>query len=130
MDGEALERIRSNASFAIERFSTLVDFEFGYGRESVAWLEGFIDRQRLRGGDTSKLIGVIGSFLGEAIIASAGGVWTEAEQAYGVVFSAGDICFPFAKVSKQFENGTEGGDGILSFYDIAVDYVAKGKLGR
>ena len=44
---------------------------------------------------------------------------------------AGDtMAFPFAKVRKQFDNGHEGGESILSFYDVAVDYVSKGKLNR
>lgn len=132
MDDEALRRIRWNGDFAIEQFAPLVDFQFGYTRQSVEWVEGFIDRQRASRQDHGQLVSVLGSFLGEAIIVAAGGAWDDVDGSYGIAFNAGEqrnVCFPFAKVAKQFANGPESGDGILSFYDVAVDVVAKGKLG-
>jgi hypothetical protein len=75
------------------------------------------------------LVSVLGSFLGECIIANAGGSWrwTE-ERQWGVAFPNNNWSFPFAKVSKLFENGLEGGDSILSFYDVTVDFIATGKF--
>jgi hypothetical protein len=42
------EAIRQNVLAAISRFSGLsnVGTQFGYNRESVAWVEGFIEQQR------------------------------------------------------------------------------------
>ena len=76
------------------------------------------------------LISVIGSFLGEAIIAASSGQWHEdADGNLCVTFPGGDCAYPFTKVAKQFEQGLEAGESILSFYDISVSYVATGMLG-
>lgn len=130
LDAETQAQIAHNRDFAIKEFGQLVDFPFGLSRESVAWVEGFIERQRASGNAEpgGGLHSVIGSFLGEAIIAATGGHWNEDDNGIGVLFPNGDKCFPFAKVGKQFENGLEGGDSILSFYNVAVEYVAKGKM--
>ncbi|MBK6703554.1 MAG: hypothetical protein KA153_10790 [Hyphomonadaceae bacterium] len=131
MDKETLDRIRMSAAFAVEKLGGGAGFPFGYNRESVQWLEGFIERQRVRGVDHGNLVSVLGSFLGEAIIAEAGGEWTKSDDGIGIAFQVGDsasVCFPYAKVAKQFENGVAGGDGVASFYDFSVNVVAKGKL--
>mgnify|MGYP001317816333 CR=1 FL=1 len=130
LDTETLSQIAHNVEFAIRELGALVDFPFGLNKESVAWVEGFVERQRESGNAEpgGGLHSVIGSYLGEAIIAATGGCWDESEHGIGVLFSNGSKCFPFAKVGKQFENGAEGGDSMLSFYNVAVDQVATGKL--
>lgn len=128
LDAETLAQIAHNRDFAIKEFGELVDFQFGLNKRSVAWVDGFIERQRAGGNALpgGGLHSVLGSFLGEAIIAAAGGRWDEDDHGIGVLFPNGDKCFPFAKVAKQFENGSS--DGILGFYNIAVEFVATGKL--
>jgi hypothetical protein len=131
---DAKSAIQQNVQLVIKKLGPLSGIEFGLNRDSVAWVEGFIERQRLQpefdpdavGG----LVNTLGSFLGECIAANAGGVWqwSEQQQSMGVVFTGNSFAFPFAKVEKLFKNGLEGGDSILSFYDIAVDFIAKGKL--
>lgn len=130
LDAETLAQIAHNRDFAIKEFGELVDFPFGVNRDSVAWVEGFIERQRTSGNAKpgGGLHSVLGSFLGEAIIAATGGRWDEDDNGIGVLFANGDKCYPFAKVAKQFENGLEGGDSILSFYSVSVEYVSTGKL--
>jgi hypothetical protein len=128
---DQLQLIRSNAAFAVENFGALTAFEFGHNRQSVEWVEGFIERQRERGGDHYNMIGILGSFLGEAIIAQTGGTWVAAGDTFGLQFQNGDhldLCFPFGKVAKQFETGLAAGESVLAFYDLVVDVVAKGKL--
>jgi hypothetical protein len=132
---ESLTRIRELAEFVVERFGPLSDITFGYNRESVAWLEGFIERERSRRdpreGVPQGLVNTFGSFLGECIVQATGGAWawSEAQGDWSVEFPNGSGAFPFNKVWKQFENGLEGGDSILGFYDVVVNYVAQGKLG-
>jgi hypothetical protein len=132
LDEERLRQIRENAAFAVEEFGALTDAAFGLDRGSVAWVEGFIERQRLRygaDGAPGGIVSVIGSYLGEAIIAKAGGEWIEDDAGgLGVRFATGDTAYPFVKVQKQFDQGLEGGESILSFYNVSVDYVAAGKL--
>lgn len=128
---EQLQLIRSNAKFALLQFGALTPFEFGHNRQSVEWLEGFIERQRERGGDHYKMIGIIGSFLGETVVAQAGGTWVAMDNTFGLEFRNGDHldrCSPFQKVAKQFEMGLDAGESVLAFYDLVVDVVAKGKL--
>jgi hypothetical protein len=125
---ETLRAIKANAAMVIEQMGPLSDVAFGLNEASVAWVEGFIERRRATNPD-GDLTSVLGSFLGEAIIAAAGGVWDECDNGVGVRFSEGNWAFPFAKVAKQYANGLEGGDSILSFYQITVSDLAKGKLG-
>ncbi|MGE3302606.1 MAG: hypothetical protein AB7M12_05780 [Hyphomonadaceae bacterium] len=129
IDEATLAAVQGNARLTIEELGPLSEMALGFDEASVAWLEGFIERQRERDHDVEGLVSVLGCFLGEAIIAGAGGgVWDQGEHGLGVRFANGDWCFPFAKMEKQFENGAEAGDGILSFYRVAVEQVAKGGL--
>ncbi|MEJ0023759.1 MAG: hypothetical protein WDN76_10285 [Alphaproteobacteria bacterium] len=89
-------------------------------------MEGFIERQR--GADPGALVSVLGSFLGEAIIAGTGGAWADSDQGPGVRFANDAMCFPFAKVAKQFADGVDEGESVLGFYRVAVEQIATGLL--
>jgi hypothetical protein len=127
-------RIRELAAWVVERFRPLSDVDFGLNRASVGWVEGFIERQRRcrppDEGVPEGLVNTLGAFLGECIAAAAGGAWEwdEQRQDWCIRFASGTGVFPFVKVGKQFANGLERGDSILGFYDVAVEYVAPGKL--
>jgi hypothetical protein len=127
-------RIRELAAFVVERFGPLSDVDFGLNRASVGWLQGFIERQRrcraTNEGVPEGLVNTLGAFLGECLAAATGGAWewNEQQQDWGIRFASGACAFPFVKVGKQFANGLESGDSILSFYDVVVEYVAPGKL--
>ena len=129
------EQIRANVRLVIRELGPLSGIEFGLNRESVEWVEGFIERQRGRPdfdeNSVDGLVSTLGSFLGECIAADTGGTWrwSEEQQSLGVAFPAGGMAFPFAKVRKLYLHGLEAGESISSFYDIAVNYLAKGKLG-
>jgi hypothetical protein len=86
MDAQRLEMIRANAEFAVQELGKVCDTPFGYDSTSVAWTEGFIQRQRGKLDPEGGIVNVLGSYLGEAII--------------------------------------------LSFYKIAVNYAAAGKLSQ
>jgi hypothetical protein len=117
------EAILANSSLVIEMLGPLsgLGTQFGYNRDSVMWVEGFIERQRLRSDveaeGRERMIQILGSFLGECIIHTYGGEWREADGTWGVFFDASNAVFPFSKVSKQFANGRERGDSILSMID-------------
>lgn len=129
---EELEGIRGNAALVMSKFTPVAGFELGLDERSVRWIEGMLERQRARGpGHAQELVNLVGSYLGEAIIAAAGGTWgREAHGWIGICFSEGNWAFPFAKVSKQAEAGLEGGESIASFYTICRDLVATGKLAE
>ena len=129
-DDPRLAMIRANAALVLAELGPLAGAGFGYDPGSVAFVDGYIDRQRTRITDPDKvasLVSVIGSWLGEAIIAAAGGAWDVHERdEIGIRFANGDWCFPFSKVAKQFAHGHEGGDSILGFYNFSIDLIAGG----
>jgi hypothetical protein len=132
IDAQRLEMIRANAQFAVEELGSVSEMDFGLDAASVAWTEGFIERQRVKLDPEGGIVSVLGSYLGEAIIAAVPGArWEDgADGTPGVLFPTGDMAFPFAKVAKQFAEGREAGELIVSFYNIAINYVAAGKLSQ
>ena len=130
MTEDEIAAIRANSELAITTFKDRSGIDFGFDRKSVAWMEGFIDRQRTVDPTPPPMItAVLGSHLGQSIIAAAGGAWARDEAGQiGIRFDNDDWCYPFAKVAKQIEGGAGIGEGILSFYDVSVEYLATGRL--
>lgn len=130
LEPEELEGIRGNAALVMRTFTPVAGFDLGLDERSVLWIEGMLERQRARGPEyAQELVSVVGSYLGEAIIAACGGAWgREARGWIGIRFSEGNWAFPFAKVTKQAESGLEGGESIASFYTLCRDLAASGKL--
>lgn len=133
VDAERLTKIHANADQALEVLSEARGEAVDYELDSIAWVEGFIERARKNYAPEPAppgLIATIGCYLGEAIIAETDGVWADDEAlgGPGVAFPNGDIVFPLAKVAKQFEHGVEAGESIKSFYTVAVTYIAIGGM--
>ena len=116
------EKIRANAQLVVDRLSSVsgLDTRFGYNRDSVKWVYGFIERRRtaadVHSEETAKLIQVLGSYLGECVIHTYGGIWKEQDDQWVVSFDDSNHVFPFNKVWKQFHYGH--GDSILSFFEM------------
>jgi hypothetical protein len=108
----------------MERFrsSSELGSNFCFDRESVEWVDRFIENERKRPQITPhehrKLATLLGAYLGEAVIHKYGGHWKEYSGNWGIFFDDANAVFPFVKVLKQFENGSEGGASILSFFDL------------
>jgi hypothetical protein len=122
-----LQAIRANAQLVLEQLGPISDLgeQFGYNLESLRYVEGFIERFRARTGVTEatieRWVQVFGSFLGECVIHTYGGEWREHKGTWGIFFSEANdrnAAFPFAKVQKQFANGLQGGDSIVSFFQL------------
>jgi len=123
------QRISANVQLAMEKLGPLSGIDFGLNRESVAWVEGFVERQRERPDfDAARidgLVSVIGSFLGECVVVETGGRWqVGGDGNWGVLLPSGATAYPFAKTRKQFLNGLAEGDSIASFYSVVVDHLA------
>ena len=135
-DDPRLAMIRGNAALVVDELGPISGLDpFDYGPDAVAWVDGYIERQRQRMDDpeaVSSLVSVLGSYLGEAVIKAAGGAWdVHARDEIGVRFDNGDWCFPFSKVAKQFACGTaDGGESILSFYNVSIGFIAGGAAGE
>jgi hypothetical protein len=110
---DMIDRLKANAELVIKQFP---DEALGYDERSVEWLDGFIERQRLRmePEKSAGLAQTLGCFLGECICRNFGGEWQETEYGPAVVFSDGNACYPLNKTGKQFANGAD--DSVLSFY--------------
>jgi hypothetical protein len=125
-DAETNKRFRANAEMVIQELRPISGMAFGYTKDSVEWLEGYIERLRLSGAfdneeTKDKLAGMFGSFLGECIRECYGGNWGWHDGFRCISFNEGNTIFPISKAGKQMDNGLE--DGIGSFFrGIAVLY--------
>lgn len=120
-----LEKIRASAEMVVDDVGRLsgMGADFGYNRKSIEWVERYIERLRDSGqfsdqANTENLTAVFGSFLGECLVRNYGGEWRNEEGRWGVYFGGKSAAFPFSRVMKQFQNGLEDGDSILSLYDV------------
>jgi hypothetical protein len=116
---DILEQIRANADLVVKQNASLKEGGFGYDEASVKWLDGYIGRLSASGEFSdaekrSKIVSVFGSYLGECIIKSFGGTWSQRDGNWCIAFDEENCAFPFAKVEKRFLNGEE--DSIASFY--------------
>jgi len=93
--------------------------DFGYNADSVSWVDGFVERQRLRSDmaepEIDQLIQNLACYVGECVRACYGGEWQRQDGSWVVAFDASNAVFPFNKVRKQFENGAE--DSIDSWFN-------------
>ena len=91
-----------------------------YDATSVKFIEGFIERNKssITKEESKGLINSLGSFLGQCIIENYGGQWQLDNDtgSVAIVFDDNNKAYPFAKVSKQFDNGLE--DSVYSFYNV------------
>jgi hypothetical protein len=114
------DKIKRNAELVIQQMGQVCGFNFGYDAQSVAWLDGYVERQRARPDMTPELtnglVSVFGSYLGECVINCYGGYWEEEAGEWRVSFDSENAVYPFAKVRKQFEGGP--GDSIKSFFEV------------
>ena len=65
----SVDKIKANAEFVVSQLGPLSGLAFGYNVESVAWVDGFIEKQRsnpdLDQDAIDGLVSTLGSFLGE-----------------------------------------------------------------
>lgn len=90
-----------------------------YDHASVIWLAGFIERQRqlqIPRETINGMVGNLGCYFGRCIIECYGGKWAESPDGWAVQFDEQNSIFPFNKLAKHFENGTE--DSIRSMFEV------------
>jgi len=93
----------------------------GYNVSTVAWIDRFIEKQRTVGLDQDTVDGLINNFgclLGQCIIECHGGSWVNRDGSWAVQFDDRNAVFPFNKLQKQFEHGHDGGDSVLSMFNL------------
>jgi hypothetical protein len=96
------------------------ELNLDYDAKSVKFIEEFIERQRNNFDSEHRkaLVNSLGSFVGQCVIKNYGGNWQVDQDTQSVCVALDDNnkIFPFAKTTKQFENGLE--DSVYSFYTI------------
>ena len=122
--------IRANADIVVRKLSEVSGIDdFGYNADSVTWVDGFIERQRVRSAfdevPNDRLSRNLACYLGECVIACYGGHWQQLGGAWAIVFNADNAVFPFGKVYKQFANGREGGDSIDGWFRAIPEIFAR-----
>lgn len=114
------DEYKAIAAKAVATFRDELGVELKYDKQSIEWLDGFINRvgPELEKESVPGLATVLGAYLGETIIATYGGAWAYFEQfdQWGIRFENGDGAFPISKVYKQLEDGAF--DSILSFFTM------------
>lgn len=115
---DVLEAIRQNADLFAQIIVEVTGEPLPLGRPGVAFLDGFIGRQRERLTESQQgnLPSIAGCYLGEAIRAESGGRWVH-DPEYGVAVELDPdiVTFPLVKARKHFANGAE--DSVLSLFD-------------
>jgi hypothetical protein len=100
--------------------SVKTNLNLKYDASSVKFIEGFIERNKgsFEKEEHQGLINSLGSFLGKCIIENYGGQWELNNEtgSVAIAFDDNNKAYPFAKVTKQFENGLV--DSIYSFYSV------------
>ena len=126
---DAVLRIKKSASDLTEMALRHHGKRLAYDEASLTWIEEMIiDRvgQVLTGEDQRVLIGMVGAFLGEALIASYGGEWKEdSKYGWGVhsLLGGNNAFFPFAKTEKRFQRiEGESISGFFAFIPEVVRY--------
>lgn len=113
-------QIKATADAAVMQMRDMSGLaDFGYNAAGVAWVDGFIERQRVNrelAEDTMEgLVTVLGAYFGQCIIENYGGVWRDIENEWCVVFAGRKIVYPFSLVADQFD-ATDNSHGIAALY--------------
>jgi hypothetical protein len=108
--------ISHNAATFIEVARSKLGVNLAYNEQSVAWVDGYIERNRqhLDERTLEALTNFIGPFLGECIRRRYGGRWEQVDGRWAIRLDDKNAVFPVAKVEKQLRYGS--GDSILSLY--------------
>ncbi|MFX0094728.1 MAG: hypothetical protein ACFFBD_23530 [Candidatus Hodarchaeota archaeon] len=120
------DRIRETAEQVIRIIREDLGIALEYDEESVAWVDGYIERIKERSSDQESfenLIGAFGAYLGECIRHQFGGQWEEIDGQWAIVFIEGKKhveVFPFGKVEKQFHSNY---DSILEFFTATSTFL-------
>lgn len=110
------DKARANADLVVRTFRERMGVKLTFDQAGVEWIDGYINR--VRGNFTadrrSGLVDALGAFVGECIIRTFGGTWTEVDGRWGVRVSDRLWACPDAKIEKQFAN--DSGDSVASFF--------------
>jgi hypothetical protein len=113
---EYLEKIQYKADVVIKMYAKTEQIDLNFDKKAVAFVYSYISENRRDFSEKTitKLISIIGSFLKECVRLNYGGNWKITNNELSVKTSDKVTVFPYSKVRKHFQNGSE--DSILSFF--------------
>jgi hypothetical protein len=110
--------IQANAELVKKVAAEMLKVDLRFDEAAVRWLDGYIDRHRISANAElqNKLVNTLGSFFGECIRQTYGGIWSSDDEArfWFIQFSEANAVYPFDKVEKHLQNGSE--DSVLSMF--------------
>ena len=117
-DSSSLGKIRENAELVISTILKGYRIQLTYDLAGIQWMDGYLDRLHMNfpPDKRSGPVEVLGSFVGECIISTYGGVWIRKDTGLGIQINERVWVAPFNKVYKQLENGPE--DSVASFFTL------------
>ena len=100
------EKLRQAAELFV-RLSHDAGRELGYDAGGVAWADQYADAVRPVESDDQLRVqtALVGSYLGEALIAAYGGSWVEEDEEWRVELADGRRAFPFRAAMEQLRDG-------------------------
>ena len=112
-----LDAVSHNAALVLHMGMNLGE-KVAIDRSGVAWVDGLIERNRSEWDeqDRKRLTRLLGSFVGEAMIAEFGGRWIWG-HGLGVDIGEQFVAFPLARVGEWIDGGE--GDSVLGFFDAS-----------
>jgi len=115
MTDESIRCIRLNAALVLKEMVELHGVVLSYDENSVAWLDGHINRvrEKLIFKETVHLASIGGSFFGECIRRRYGGEWKLIGDKWAVAFDSDQAVFPYTRVSRHLEGD---GESIVGLY--------------
>lgn len=122
---ENIAKLRAAAAGVIEKLGPASGIEFGYTRQSLQFIDRFIDGKRsavTTAADLPKgLVNALGAYVGECLIQLAGGAWRYAPdvKTYGIVLNGpnADMVYPIDKVRQLFLRAPAPTETLVSLLD-------------
>ena len=124
------QRLHAAAEQLVKQFADGNVAHLKFDLAGVRWVDGYINRNRKEfpRGQREGLVGYLGAFVGECIIAIYGGKWILADHGvWGVQATKHVWCDPRSKVEKHFDE-SEGQSVayFVEFIPTLEDCLAKG----
>jgi len=122
------EKLRQAAELFV-RLSHDAGRELAYDAGGVAWADQYADAVRPVESDDQLRVqtALVGSYLGETLIAVLGGAWVEEEGEWLVQLADGRRAYPFRKAMEQLRDGE--GSILAMFRELSGEEAGDGEQG-
>lgn len=127
------EEIRGEGERVRKHFQDTLDVALDYDRDTVVWLDGFIQRNRHLVTDEKHYLWAIslGYILGESLRRGFGGEWEHCDEFVDKwAVNMGDPVGIMNPIGKAYKYLRDDADSVLGFYDVIGDVKRAGGWNR